>query len=637
MRTVVIERFADGECMKALKLKLAPTDEQYKILDEMFNKWASICTRMSRKNASHEAFNPPEDAKGIWFSKTQLNQAQTDIGDLKGALQRSAEQKQRALDRDLRRRDEILNAIKDEASRDIDIKRPKNFRPKLWVEHGLLKTKYHTLHYWQSEIKKLERALDKKQKTIEKIRRGRIVLKPKRITLHQNSFLLSFGGKKVILKPFHKSKDILESLELQLITEPVQPKVGVNGGKSSYQSTKYLTESTREYLAYAIHSMFFGMNRAEELLLKAKNPDKIIKKNEILKRKKESFNEKRKNLEKILGRSLNAGEIESISKEFIRFFEALEKGNSSSPNKDYLELVRMLSNELKDKKETFSINKYPILIRKPINKYKLKKLTNLNPEEWKYYIQFSYEPLEITHIEPQTIMGIDRGLTHLLAVAIYEPKTGKFLFNRLVDNPISGWKWKLRKMKRSLQHLERKTRAQKGVHLFENQMKKNLKSIENRVENLYHNISSQIINIAELHKSIIVLENLERSGLKQHGRKKGKYLKPLNYALSLFDYAKIAALIKYKAEYSGISVYDVIPAGTSQNCAKCLLDAGQLIADEKTTTYTRDNANKKIGRCIKHGQIDADLNAARVIAVCYHKKLNEPMLFGQRKTFKFRR
>lgn len=623
--------------MKALKLKLAPTDEQYKILDEMFKKWASICTRMSRKNASHEAFNPPEDAKGIWFSKTQLNQAQTDIQDLKGALQRSAEQKQREFERTKRRRDEILSAIKDETLRDNDIKRPKNFRPKLWVEHGLLKTKNHTLNYWQSEIKKLERIMDKKQSTIEKIRRGRIVLKPKRITLHQNSFLLSFGGKKVILKPFHKSNKILEKLELQLITEPIQPLIGLKGGKSSCNSGAYLTESMCEYLAYAIHSMFFGMNRAEEMLLKAKNLEKVTKKNAKIKKKKESFNKKRKNLEKILCRSLRSDELEIMSKEFIRFFDALESTSNSSRNEDYSGLIRTLSNELKDREEAFSVNKYPILIRKPINQYKTKKITNLKPKEWKYYIQFSYEPMKINRIEPQTIMGIDRGLTHLLALAIYDSKTEKFIINRLVDNPISGWKWKLRKMKNSLQHLERRMRAQKGVHLYENQMKKNLKSIENRVENLYHNISSQIINLAKEYKSVIVLENLERGGLKQHGRKKGKYLRPLNYALSLFDYAKIATLIKYKAEYSGIYVYDVLPAGTSQNCAKCIIDRGQLTVDEETATYTRDSQNKKIGKCTKHGQIDADLNAARVIAVCYHKNLNQPMVFGQRKTFKVRR
>lgn len=120
-------------------------------------------------------------------------------------------------------------------------------------------------------------------------------------------------------------------------------------------------------------------------------------------------------------------------------------------------------------------------------------------------------------------------------------------------------------------------------------------------------------------------------------------MKSLNYTLSLFDYAKIASLIKYKAEYAGIPIYDILPAGTSQNCAKCVMEKG---LDESQTNYARGKEKingkprmthkTKVGCCDIHGQIDADLNAARVIALCLHKNIHEPVPFGSRKVFKRR-
>ena len=619
--------------IKALKLKLDPAEDQYKILDEMFGKWASICTRMSFKNLGHEYFNPPENSKGIWFSKTQLNQAQTDIKDLRGALEQSLKQKTSELEKHTKRQKEILETINDSEKKDIMVSKPTNFRPKSWVDKGFLRTKYHTLNYWQKELEKLNHAIDKKTKTVEKIKRGRIELKPKRITLHQASFLVNFGEKKLILKPFHKADGILKELSVDFISEPLQPLIGKEGGESSKKSKEYLSKSLLDYITYSLESLFFGMNRAEEMLLKAKNPDKVAKRDQKLKNKKESLETKKKALAKMIGRSLTKIEDEIINKEFNAYFERILTNPGTKHDKKYLELLGQLSVEINNKKGLVSLNKYPIIIRKPINKYKLKSLDNLSPDQWKYYIQFSYEPLEIGSVKTETFMGIDRGLTHLLAVSIFDPKNQTFVLNKLVENPITGWKWRLRKLKLSIQHLERKIRAQKGVHLPENQMKKNLKSIENRIENLYHNVSREIIESAKKYKSVIVLENLERSGMKQHGRKKQKWSKSLNYTLSLFDYGKIASLIKYKADYEGIPVYDILPAYTSQNCAKCTI-SGELVEAENQK-YHRDNNNKKIGKCKEHGEIDADLNAARVIAICAHRKINDPQIFGTRKVFKY--
>lgn len=765
--------------MKALKLKLLPTKEQQQILDEMFNKWASICTRMSYKNIEKEKIAPPDNGNGIWFNKTQLNQAETDVKDLKKAMQKQAEQKERELEKIKDRYRVISETLRNNDKRDIDPRKSSNFRPKEYVSAGLLKTKFHTQNYYQKELENLERAMTKREKTIGKIKKGNIYFKPKRIGLWPTSFSLSFTGKKFVLKTFPRGDAYQKPIEIYMVTEPLQPVIGKDRGLSSQKSKDYISHSIKQFITFSLHSRFFGMNDTEKILMKLK-----INKNIILYRKKNFTSDGMlKVLENKVKRSFEQNEKELFYSEFNKF--STNKNNEFS--KLYLELIEKLSNELKErklallnkkflsldqkikdikkiinndidstiikkefqmfkrnvdnyvvnyhyseeyvnymlhltdilynKKDVFDVNKYPILIRKPINRYRKKQIKNLAPEQWKYYIQLSYEPLEIKQeFKEKSVMGIDRGLTHLLAISVFNPETNRFSVNRLVENPIAGWKWKLRKMKMSIQHLERRTRAQKNVHIFENQMKKRFRSLENRIENLYHNLSGEIIETAKANSAVIVLENLERQGLKQHGRKKNSGMRSLNYALSLFDYAKIASLIKYKAEDAGIPVFGVEAAGTSQNCAKCILERGSLteqiklcfiedikpdnslpmklsedleiinskvkimkkneflvsvidknnnnidvlfkkgkklsvkmgenvireydISNENnktailTSIYRRDSYNKKIGKCGKHGQIDADLNAARVIALCYHKKINDPVPFDSRKGFK---
>ena|SRR3989338_4274064 len=166
--------------MKALKLKIIPTSEQYSILDEMFKKWASLCTRMSFKNIEIEKLHPPGNATGIWFSKSQLHQAKTDISDLQNALKELGSQKKRELERIQFRRTELKEMLDDPTKRDALPNKPSNFRPKTWVVKGLLKTRYHLVKHWEKEIEKLCRIIEKKEKTLKKITKGRIRIKPKK-------------------------------------------------------------------------------------------------------------------------------------------------------------------------------------------------------------------------------------------------------------------------------------------------------------------------------------------------------------------------------------------------------------------------------------------------------------------------
>jgi len=153
-------------------------------------------------------------------------------------------------------------------------------------------------------------------------------------------------------------------------------------------------------------------------------------------------------------------------------------------------------------------------------------------------------------------------------------------------------------------------------------------------------VSAKIVALAKKYKSDIVFESL--SNMKQHGRKKSARTRDLNYALSLFDYSKVASLVLYKARLNGIRVYDIMPGMTSKTCATCLLQSRES-AYIRGKTYLAPNRktypNMKIGHCPlchknERSMIDADINAARVIALCKHKNLNDPRPFGSRWVFK---
>ena len=608
--------------MLSLKLKLNPTDEQTNQLDKMFWKWASICSRMSIKKADKEELSPPANSQGIWFSKTQLNQARTDVNDLVSALKKSAEQKKRVLQKLEDSIKEIRDAIENVASRDPNPDKPSNFRIKKWVERtNNLNQKYHTLKYWQERLEQSETRLQKQKQTVETIERGRVHFKPKKITIHQNEFSLNFASSKIILTPFNKSGTGLKQLEVHIITAPIQQSRG-----SSAKSALYMKTGINSFLVFAINQSLFGFNRAGTALLKARKPEKLIKKDHYLAKKQQTLLKDTKKIEKMLSRNLTDKELEIFKAEQSKLFQDVI---TYTPSLDYINTLNNIAKELSQADHYFKPNKYIVLVRKPINRYKTKKIKNLQPGDWEYFLQLSYEPFQPTKIDTKSIMGIDRGIKHLLAVAIFNPNEKTFILNRLIANPVLGWKHRARKLRRAIQDLERRTRAATGEHLHENQLKLQLKSIENKVDNLYHNVSAEIVRCAKENKSVIVFESLERTGLKQHGRSKGRRMKALNYFLSNFDYGKIAALIKYKADKEGVPVFDILPAYTSQNCAKCLIETGNLNTSE--SNYHRSEENSKIGVCKHHGEIDADLNAARTIAVCYVKQLNDPMPFGTRR------
>jgi len=622
--------------MLALKLKIIPTEKQAEILDAMFWKWASICSRMAKmkkmmsiKEIREELSRKTPSNSDIWFSKTQLWQAKDNVENHKKALKNFEKRQESVLDKLKNKVKDIKEAIDDESKRDIDPNDSSKFRIKAWIKEGNLNSsKFYTLKKWQKFLQEDEKRVKKIESTIEKLKKGNIVFSPTKISLHKDEYSINFGSSKLLLNFFYKYNkksgiNLMDQLEnkfnefqngLKIIFSPLQPIRG-----SSKRSAEFLRNNIINFLMYSLYAKLFGIPRSIKALKKSNKDENKLKLEEKLKKKMSSFNETIKEFEKMIGRKLSDNESKILNDESKKFFEIIKSDNKHIPSEECLKLLKDISEEIYNSNIDFKPYKYLILIRKPLSKFKSKKLYNLKPTDYKYYLQLSYELFPKQLIATKTILGIDRGVNHLLAVSVFDPLQNRFVYNKLIENPVFKWKKRYRNLKRSIRNRERRIRALTGAHIHENQLIKKLKSMKNKINVLYHNVSKNIVDLAKKYESTIVLERLEN--LKQHGRSKGKRYKKLNYVLSNFDYKKIESLISYKAKKEGVPVSNINPRYTSKTCAKCLLEVNQ---SELKNEYNRDSKNPKIGRCNIHGQIDADLNAARVIALCYFKNLNEP-------------
>ncbi|MFA6330077.1 MAG: transposase [Candidatus Micrarchaeia archaeon] len=611
---------------QALKIKLEPAPDQYGLLNEAFWKWAAIC-EMSAEAGRLESLKEkkPVSDSALWFNKTQMTQAKVDIANLRAALKQQGRRVEYEMNRLELRRDTIKKAIDNPNERVVSPDRKNLFRPLEWEKRGL-KGKYHTARYYSGQVEEIQRKLSKKRDTLEKISKGTFSFKPTRICVWATNIRVNFGAQKISLNMFEPRKELV----LPAFFSPEQPLRG-----STNKSAEYLRGSLSDLVAYSINSLLFGLSNSERMLAKAKRPEKVAKFEEKKKKKLAGWQKKKREVVKLAGRALSPEEEHVLDSLMGIFSEKLVVPMTDG----YRAVLSKVASDVLKRDDFVCLNKYPILLRIPKKAFHSKSQKNLKPEQWDYYIQFGYSPLlsEKTPITPKSYLGIDRGVSSLMAVSILDPSKNAFVFNKLYPNEITPLKRRYRKLKRSIQHLERRIRAQTGDHIHEKQMQKQLRTIRDRVDSVLHRVSSEIVSLAKEHQSAIVMEAL--ADMKQHARNVNKWNKELNYVLSQFDYANLGKYIAYKARREGVPVFVVDPANTSKNCNRCLL-AGRNSSDNYARGFQVDGRkNMKIGRCSgcadkgkQYYEIDADLNAARVIALCKYLNQNEPRPFGQAKT-----
>jgi IS605 OrfB family transposase len=109
-----------------------------------------------------------------------------------------------------------------------------------------------------------------------------------------------------------------------------------------------------------------------------------------------------------------------------------------------------------------------------------------------------------------------------------------------------------------------------------------------------HKISRQIVDKARATGRAIVLEDL--TGIWQ----RTKVRKAARYGQQSWSFFQLRSFIEYKAQDAGVPVIVIDPAYTSQTCHLC----GE-----------RGHRQGLVFSCANHGEFDADLNAARFLAV----------------------
>ncbi len=115
-----------------------------------------------------------------------------------------------------------------------------------------------------------------------------------------------------------------------------------------------------------------------------------------------------------------------------------------------------------------------------------------------------------------------------------------------------------------------------------------------KVNDICHQISRKIVNMAKENNLLIVLGDLGGIQDKDNGRK-------MNRKLHNFPHWKLRNYIRYKAKWDGIEVIEVSEAYTSQRCSRC----GEI-----------GDRHRGVFRCGNCGvEIDSDKNGAHNIAI----------------------
>lgn len=136
------------------------------------------------------------------------------------------------------------------------------------------------------------------------------------------------------------------------------------------------------------------------------------------------------------------------------------------------------------------------------------------------------------------------------------------------------------------------------VRLGERKCMRTLKKVgskeQRKVDLILHEISKQIVGLAQQHDSLIVLGDLK--GIRASARNKGRRMRRI---VGNFPYHKFAAFIEYKAHEHGIGVLKINECNTSKTCSRC---------GQKGT-----RVNQGLFRCACGYEANADFNGAKNI------------------------
>lgn len=183
------------------------------------------------------------------------------------------------------------------------------------------------------------------------------------------------------------------------------------------------------------------------------------------------------------------------------------------------------------------------------------KSAKLYKRDGEYFLAVSVEYL-INPIEHKTVMGVDRGIDEIASYAVRDAVTGKVL----EKGNLSGVA--LREHQRRFEEKQKQDQClgRKFTSVF-----------SNYTDNLMHHVANSIVEVAERHSSLVVIEDLGAIKNGHHQTRK-KFARKTNFArmLSRQQYGKLEFLLGYKLQMIGLQKPRTVHAAyTSLTCPCC--------------------------------------------------------------------
>jgi len=218
-----------------------------------------------------------------------------------------------------------------------------------------------------------------------------------------------------------------------------------------------------------------------------------------------------------------------------------------------------------------------------------------NPDRDEFYLHVAFE-FTPDEIQPQTIMGIDRGLVAICAYSVLSDD-GQF-------TPITHGLYEGHTLK-SLLKAEQKRMAEiqaKGQVY-------RLKIRKRWADRIIHEAVNETVDVALKYKSQVYVEKLDNLTDRSKKRKKNNF----NYALSYHQYSKFLKVLTYRLLEVGLPApKEVNAAWTSCACPIC----GNIDIKNRPKKNEEGIFIQDVFRCRKCGHFEnADLNAGRIIAI----------------------
>jgi len=214
-------------------------------------------------------------------------------------------------------------------------------------------------------------------------------------------------------------------------------------------------------------------------------------------------------------------------------------------------------------------------------------------------------------MKPRTVMAIDLNFDNITLATFT-------LNGRLLK--LKRFKTPLRKVLTHRIWIERVQRRYSKSWRFTKGVRRAIKKHGKRMRNISwdyaHKVGDLVAGLALEHRSVVVLEDLEKLRDSEKGSRK------FNKELALWSYRRIQFCIEYEARERGLEVVKVSPRGTSSKCPKCggkLAENGRRVLECKRCGFVGDrdviatiNLYKKYAsksKCSRCGVPEVALNA----------------------------